>query len=313
MEEKIPWVAERKLGESPQRIDRVSEGLIHQTFLLVLEDRELVMQVSDADEERERSMRRKCQVMSRNTSLPIPDLVAGPDIFAKDGSKRMFFIMEKMPGKQLNEEYSEELGVETGRMLALFHDIRSFERAAWLSPGKNGFELYNFEEGSLKDWILSELEENLEILRENGFGEICGEIRAFYDDNGDNLPEDFSAVLCHGDFSPDNLLIEDGGISGILDFDYVYAGHRQRDLVKTANSFLVEGFDSREEIYQGYRKEKELDESFESNEPLYRMETLVAIVASLFKLGEDMDEEQKKHYREMLRENLEECRNNLGV
>lgn len=269
------------------------------------------MQVSDADEERERSMRRKCQVMSWETDLPIPDLVAGPDSFRADGSERKFFIMEKMAGEQLNRKFSEELAVETGRMLSHFHDLRSFERAAWLSPEENGFEFYDFEEGSLKDWILSELEENLEVLGENGFGDICDEIRSLYDNHGDDLPDEFPAVLCHGDFSPDNLLVQEDEISGILDFDYVYAGHRQRDLVKTANSFLVEGFDTREEIYRGYRKEGELGESFESNEPLYRMETLVAIVASLFTLGEDMVEEQKRHYRAMLRENLENCRDKL--
>lgn len=297
------------LGCDLQEIITISDGLIHQTYEIKTEKGEYIFQIADADEDREKALERKVSVFSKakESGLPVPELVTERvRAMEKNGERRKFYIVEKIPGKSLREKNSPELARKAGRKLADLHNIQEFEDAGWLMPEENGFSVQQFEEGTLKNRTLSKIKEDVLILKENGFEEEGNKIQEIFEKYGENLPEEFRPVLCHNDYSPDNILTQNGKITGIIDFDYAYSGHNQRDLVKAANSFWLEGLDVREEFYEGYRKSEKLEESFEENEPLYRLETLTRIIASIFELKDDINSREKEDYRRKLNETIQE-------
>jgi Ser/Thr protein kinase RdoA (MazF antagonist) len=106
---------------------------------------------------------------------------------------------------------------------------------------------------------------------------------------GDWVSGGFGPVVCHGDFSPDNLLFEGDALTGVLDFDRAYAGQAARDLAGAANAVWMHDpapdWDPRAECVEGYRAGRDPGASFERVEPLYRVETLAKAVAGMADLG----------------------------
>lgn len=302
-------IGRKELGPELVEIELIEDGLTHQTYLLEAEESEYVLQISDKKDYQEKALERKVQAfaLAEDTQLPVPHLVTRVETF----EDRKYYIAEKLPSESLRESFDSGLVSEIGRKLAEIHRMQNFEKTGYLMPTENSFKVSPFDEGSWKDWILNQVSEDTEQLEENGMGKIANQIGRFFDSYGEKLPRDFQPVLCHNDYSPDNILAENGEITGILDFDYVYSGHNQRDLVKSANSFWIEGYNIRKELYNAYQ-EKENLEKFEKNEPLYRLETLTQIIASLFELKAELSNEEKDRYTEMLEETLQYAEEILG-
>ncbi len=129
-----------------------------------------------------------------------------------------------------------------------------------------------------------------------------------FDQFVETLPEEFRPVFCHNDYSPDNVLFEGETVTGIVDFDRATANDGQRALVKAGNCFWMHDPDAdwnvRESFYDGYRELRELDGSFERNEPFYRVETLTNIVAGLLDMDE-LTEHEMEFYSEQISEAVE--------
>ncbi len=296
------------LGCDMKEIITISDGLIHQTYEIKTDKGEYIFQIADADKDKEKALERKVSVFSKaeESGLRVPELVTeNVRVTKKNGERRKFYIVEKIPGKSLREKNSPELAYNAGRKLADIHNIQKYEDTDWLMPEENGFRIQQFEEGNLKNRILSKTKEDVLILKKNGFEEAGNKIQEIFKKYGENLPEEFRPVLCHNDYSPDNIITQNGKITGIIDFDYAYSGHNQRDLVKAANSFWLEGLNVREEFYEGYSRSGKLEDSFEENEPLYRLETLTRIIASIFELKDEVDSREKEEYSRKLNETIQ--------
>lgn len=282
-----------------------SRGLTHQTFVFSSGGKDLVAQVCDYDRDKERALRRKAKVyeLAEEFDVKIPKLVKAPNSFSYCGEERTYFVVEEAEGKTLDKGFDESLISQIGQELAKIHEMDKFDRAGWLIPVEDGFEVLDFEEDSHREWILSEFQEDIEVLRENGFEEDADSLNSFLEEYRYQLGFEFEPVLCHNDYSPDNILSRDEEITGVIDFDYVFSSDPRRDLVKATNSFSVEGMDHREDIYESYMEAREL-ENFRKVEPFYRVETLTRIIASFFHLDVNLTEEERKVYSEMLKEAL---------
>ncbi|WP_132057718.1 phosphotransferase enzyme family protein [Halorussus amylolyticus] len=306
--DEIVSIAERELGESPTEVTRVDAGLLHETYELDCAGGEYVLQfASDADKDRRDSLRRglNCYAALQNSEIPVPNLVT-EKMTAFDGRK--YALVEKLPGKTAERDVSPEKVLNAGRYLAKIHNVRHFETAGWIRFDGGYPSVRRFREGSLKRRIQRTVEESSGVLREGGLETAGTEVERLFDRSGGDLPEEFRPVLCHDDYSPDNVLFRDGEVTGVLDFDRAYSGHNQRDLVKAANCFWMHdpcsNWDVRAKLYEGYREVNDLDSSFDRNEPLYRVETLVEIVAGLLEMGE-LSEYERSFYSERLSDTLE--------
>ena len=108
-------------------------------------------------------------------------------------------------------------------------------------------------------------------------------------------------VTCVVDI-PDNTIYLDGEVNGIIDMDYAFSGLDTRNIVKSANSFWMHDPTKdwpREKFYEGYSEERPLPENFEEIEELFRVETLVQLVASLIDM-EVLTEDQVEFYEEKI-------------
>ena len=308
MHGEIASITESELGEIPVSVARVDQGLLHETYEIRCDSGEYVLQFSsDADENQTDALRRglNCYVALQRSEIPVPGVVT-TDIAEFDG--RAYSLVEKLTGETGERDISPERARNAGRYLAAIHDAKRFDTAGWIRFEDQRPSVREFEEGGLQQWILRTVKEASRTLRDGGLGTAGNEVEHVFDQFGGNLPNAFQPVLCHNDYSPDNVLFRDGEVAGILDFDRAHASHSHRDLAKAANAFWMHDpcsdWDVRASLYEGYRSVTELDDTFERNEPLYRAETLAGTVAGLLAMDE-LSEYEREFYAERILEALE--------
>jgi Ser/Thr protein kinase RdoA (MazF antagonist) len=318
-EEQVRDIAEREFGEEPTSVEEIAEGLKQETFRINYPSESYILQLSNKlgrdDNGLERNI--KAYQLLKDTDILVPDLVTSElKHYDGNGEKWKYYLAECLPGKSLESQMSPELTVDSGKILAKLHNFQSYDKAGWLLPEEYSFSVVPFEEGSFKEYVLENWEKSIQTFEDEGWNELVEKSKKFYETYGEELPEDVDPVFCQDDFSTQNIMVNNGEIVGIIDFDYAHSGHNQRDLVKAANSFWMidPGPDTeiRENLYKGYRQEKELDESFQVNEPIYRVETLTGLVASLICMDHFNDFE-KNFYREQLTRIINEAEEELRV
>lgn len=308
MRDEIASIAERELGETPVRVTPIEEGLLHETYELECEGGEYVLQFSSGvDEDRVDSLRRGLNwyVTLQDSEIPVPGVVTEEP---REFDGREYVLVERLPGKTGERDVSPERVRNAGRYLARIHDARSFEKAGWIRFDGREPSVREFPEGGPGQRIRRTVEESASALQDGGLEAAGRAVGRLFGQSGGDLPEDFQPVLCHDDYSPDNVLFQDDEVTGILDFDRTCAGHAQRDLTKAANCFWMHDpcadWNVRATLYEGYQDVNALDRSFERNEPLYRVETLAGTVAGMLALDE-LSEYEKGFYAERIVEAVE--------
>lgn len=316
-ESDVKSIVEREFGEQPSGVEEIEEGLKQETYRLKIGDEKYILQLSDKLEEGDNGLERnvKAYQLLEDTEIPVPELVTEELHRYKDDSQEWkYYISECLPGKSLESQMTPELTKESGKILAKLHNFQSYDEAGWLLPEENEFSVVPFEEGSFKEYVLQNWRESIETFEDEGWNELTEKSRNFLETYGKQLPKDIEPVFCQDDFSTQNIMVEDGEITGIIDFDMAHAGHSHRDLVKAANGFWMidpgEDTEIREDLYEGYRREKGLEEDFNQNEPIYRVETLSGLVAGLMRMNHFNDFE-KNFYREHLARIIEEAEQEL--
>jgi len=307
MEGQITSTVERELGEAAIVVGPVEEGLMHETYEVRFEETDYILQLSEADEEQERALEQglSCYRLLRDTKIPVPSVVTDT---VREFDGRRYTIVEKLPGSTGKRDISPERVRNAGRCLAKIHEVRSFETAGWLLFGDQSLGIETFREGSLDQWRRRKVQDNAESLRAGGLETVGREVAQLFSREYLKSRDGFRAVLCHNDYSPDNILFRNGEVTGTIDFDHAYAGNRYRDLVKVANGFWIHDpcadWDVRATFYEGYQDVNELDYHFKENEPYCRVETLVISVGGMLRVDELSDYE-KNFYSERLLEAIE--------
>lgn len=303
MDEEIVSIFERELETVPSTFERVKEGLLHDTFAIAGADGDYILQfASDEDDDRVDSLRRGLGffILLQDSTIPVPGVVT-ETVGEYDGCR--YILVEKLPGETGYLAVSPDRARNAGRYLAKIHNFRRFGRSGWLRFDNHELSVHEFREGTLKRKILRDARDHASRLENGGLEAAAIEFKRVFDQVEKALPNSIEPGLCHDDYSPDNVLFVDGRVTGILDFDRAYSGHHQRDLVKAANNFWLHDpgsdWDVRGELYRGYRQVTELDSSFERREPLYRMETLLCIVADMLGLG-ILSNDEKEFYDERI-------------
>lgn len=310
-------IAEKEFGEEPSSVEEIEEGLKQETYRLTYGNKKYILQLSDQLKEGDNGLERnvKAYQLLKDTDIPVPELVTEElHIYKHDSQEWKYYISECLSGKSLQSQMTPELTQDSGKILAKLHNFQSYDEAGWLLPEENSFSVAPFEEGNFKEYVLNEWQDRIKTLEKEGWDEVVRKSQEFYENYGNKLPENIESVFCPNDFSTDNIMVEDGEITGIIDFDIAYAGHSQRDLVKSANGFWMidpgEDKGIRENFYDGYWQEKEFEEDFSRNEPIYRVETLTQLVASLIEMNH-FNEDEKSFYRENLKRIIEEAEEEL--
>ena len=251
------YLISRGAGESRvSDLVRLTGGASRETWMLTVHNgarasRELILRRDPARAEDPARMEREAVALTeaRIAKVPVPSLIGHSGDNPSDGIGRSFLLMDKLPGEALprkllrDEQYAAvraTLSYDLGRTLARIHAMRISE-------------VSSFPDGDQLDQLFSQYLETgspvpvLEItfawLRTN-------RVRA-----------DRRTVV-HGDFRNGNLLVDESGIRGVLDWELVHLGDPMEDLgwlcVKTwrfGGTEPVGGFGSREDLFRGYEDE----------------------------------------------------------
>ncbi len=299
----IKELAEKHLPNKVEEVKEISKGLMHETYSLETSEKDYILQFEGESENAEGNLENNLDAYKflQNSDVPVPGLITGK---INEFEGRPYMIVDKLPGKTIEKNITAERVRESGKMLAKLHKQAGFEHEGWVDLEEQ--KLYEFDQGSLKQRTFDELEDKLDVFRQEGWEDLVHRIENFFEANRDEFVEDFEPVLCHADFSPDNLLWQDGEVTGVIDFDYVHSSYALRDLTHSANCFWTydpgADWNIREKFYEGYREVREIEE-FEEKERLYRIETLVWLVASMIEL-EVLDEDEKEFYRKQIIEEI---------
>ena len=150
----------------------------------------------------------------------VRDIVPVPIEIARGESWSVFSFLEG----ELLEGVPEQSGA-AAEVLAKISSV-VFESRGWVSPngsvspfsfgGVRGFITHMFERADVRGWIGREaVHKILEIVKRESrrLDELDAERR-----------------LVHGDFNPTNILISEGVVSGILDWEYCHSGTPYMDI-----------------------------------------------------------------------------------
>jgi tRNA A-37 threonylcarbamoyl transferase component Bud32 len=141
-------------------------------------------------------------------------------------------ILEYIEGAMTLEEYvrenktfSEDVAFQIGAMLSLLHS-RSY-------PGRGRLDK-NLELSEPLPTLCGQILSYLDGTAGEWLGEACRErLRAFFNDHKDALDEEAgSPVFSHGDFIPNNVLVDDNKTVWFIDFERCTANPRYCDIGK---------------------------------------------------------------------------------
>jgi len=184
-----------------------------------------------------------------------------------------FQVIEKLQGMVVkkyleeNPEKEKEVLFEIGKTMARLHRIKvegfgpfSNEKA------KNGqlLGIHSNYELALK----AGLDFNCDVLVENNLLNLEQKISIKRLFKNNKLLEDVKPVLIHNDFADWNLLIEDGKITGVLDFDECVAGDPISDIACWSTFFAPERLEG---MLEGYWAENSKPNDFEEKFELFRL------------------------------------------
>lgn len=286
MDDRFEVIARRELGERPASVTRLDDGFRHDTFALACPSGEYVLQLSRDSDDSADALERGlgCYVALRESTVPVPPVVT-ETVQEYDG--RRYTLVERLPGESAELAVSPSKTRTAARCLAEIHDTWRFDAAGWLQFPDGSPSVSAFEAGSVRARVRRETEEHARVVRDAGLVSAADALGAFLDDGGADVPAATQPVLCHNDYSPDNVLFRDGDVTGVLDFDRAQAGDRHRDVASSATAFWLHDpgadWDPRDAFYDGYRDAAALGPDFDADEPQYRVESLAGAVAGLAK------------------------------
>jgi len=307
MRDAVVAVARRELGAAPDAVEGVAEGLQHESVRLTVDGRAYVLQFAGSDDGREAdSLARGLHWYGalRDSPVPVPRVVT-ESVAEHEG--RAYTLVEAIPGETGERAVSPARTRNAAGVLAEIHDHTTFENAGWLAVENDEVAVRRSgddDEASFRDWMRQKGGEAAEILEDAGMRSVADDLERVTDECGDLLPTAVDPVLCHGDYSPDNVMFDGDRVVGVLDFDRARAGRAEWDLAMAASAFWMHDptadWDVRAAFYDGYRATRPVANAFERREPLFRAVTLATLVAGMLEL-DALSEYEHDFYEARLR------------
>lgn len=220
---------------------------------------------------------------SKEGDVPVPEIIR----FGEKAGKN-FVLRRCVEGIDLDQHfdqygYDDELVYEAGRILALIHKTH-YDKKGVITPQFTVKEYPIFSNDELKGFIAV-----LKPLLPEGVVQRLNEIHA--DDYFD--VDHYS--LCHGDYAMKNMIVKDGEIKAILDFEWISSAPPMDDIASFEFFLELRGFeDGISSFRRGYRSVNPLPMKYEPNRDFYisykgltMLATHFSQVEGVFGVGEE--------------------------
>jgi thiamine kinase-like enzyme len=269
MEIRIPEGVIRGIEEKTnKRITKISDLSINpspseKSYLLTSdENEEMIFRRQLRRSKIDFETRLKITQLSEVLPIPLPRIIASGFFESKEESSFYWLVEEKLPG-----EWLELVNVDKEARKAVLKELGAILRRLQKIPvkGYGKFVETSFvgSFSSYSEWLQSKRNRYLTAMYSDAISEILMEkICVSYD----YLVNHFNCepVLCHGDLHPGNIIVYQGVIQGLIDWEQVMAGDPAYDFAYFLMGCLemFPKFDDEllSELLVGY--EEETDECF---------------------------------------------------
>lgn len=222
--------------------------------------------------------------------VPVPDV-----LYAEVSSDDPFIVLSELSGEPLvvarpkmsNDELSlfyRELGDELGRI----HSI-TFDKFGETNDGKTVIASHEIRAGPFRTWKEMHraiIKHRLSHLENTAFSEIITPVYEYFRQNESLIDYVVTPRLLHIDLNQENIFVENGHISGILDFDGSFIGHNEEELMRTASANFPDDNKMQKVFLREYEKHTPLDEGYESRRPYYFLSRLLVHADCLVLFGD---------------------------
>jgi aminoglycoside phosphotransferase (APT) family kinase protein len=260
---------ESQLGTRPDHVRQVDSGNNEDVYEAVLGERVVVFKADQEANYGRVVLEAWANQRARELGAPVPRVLATD--LARETYPRHYIILEKLPGVpladiRLPQQDRLRLVEEAGRAVRAIHEIGipgfgSLEESSYLRNAevRGEYDVWS-------DFVDHVLDVTLPVLRAAG---------AIDDADVDRLDQvvvdhvryqDLGPVghLLHGGFDAAHVLVDQGEIAGIVDFDDRCSGDPAWDL----GGFLIDHAADTRHLLTGYDADKDRAEAFEVTIPL---------------------------------------------
>ncbi|MGB0930604.1 MAG: phosphotransferase family protein [Chitinophagales bacterium] len=236
----------------------------------------------------------------KERKILVPEVVALDE--DRDVSPYDFLICKKVAGNELykvweaqGEAMQQQLCGEMGEILAQIHGV-TFPKFGEILPNGEGLQ---FEKWS--DCVRHKLEEAIEGTKLFGLFEEKNyqQVRQIFENQVSLLDTVQQAVLVHNDYHLGNMIVNQGHIASILDFEWCFAGDPEFDFREPVT---FEGVS--QNILPYYQQKHPLSAEFEQKNYLYRL--LLYLQLCDLSNRHDWGEKSKKSYKKQFLRLLEQ-------
>lgn len=288
-------------------------------------DDDLVLYVEtnldDSSENRFRKEKKLLGLVNKLTSIPTQEIIYSD--LTKDQIPYLFYIAKRIEGynpiskfKYLPTEQKIHLLESLGRYLAELHSKLVFNCAGEFVVDNEKLIL---DCQDWEDWLSDYAYKWIGKLKKSRFSDLRYKAEKFFKEYLHLVEEDHFCCL-HYDISPDNLLIKNGEIQGVIDWEKAISGPPEWDLGNTREAMIYRWFESDEistnlenKFFAAYRSSRRLKQGWKMKVLYYETLQRFRYMADFEKIAETENwsqneiENRETMYRDIFirRQNLE--------
>lgn len=215
--------------------------------------------------------------ISSQAGVPIPRILA-------QGTKedQHFLLREVIPGITLRQALSENanpkpLFLQAGETLAQFHSF-SFAAKGLFNPDLSIDENVDLFNQAEYEGFLTVLRAKKQLSAKEYYALRDIRVNDYYD-----ISEN---VLCHCDYSPDNILVQNCRLVGVIDFEFCCSAPFIDDLAAFDLFASLNGYGKYLDcFYEGYSKFRPISDFYFSGLNFYKFYRLISMLS--YQLGAD--------------------------
>jgi len=260
-------------ADIPGNMEEVKAGRVCSTYRIENEE-EYFLQFSEEHPEHLK-IGVKALDMLEETDIPVPE-----KIYSRIADP--FVITRSVSGEPLRETENESVYRKAGETLGKIHQ-QTFDHYG-------RFHVFGPELGlaGKKDW--SKAFSNIYSQAMHNASELISAPKAqsidqFYYENKENLPGSPEKSLLHFDYDTDNIMFQNGEITGVIDWDRIRVGDSAFELVKTSQ-LLKRQEKPVQPFVEGYNSVNEIEMSSEAEE-IYKLVSEVGRLSELHFMQEN--------------------------
>lgn len=277
----------------PKKVTRLEEGMINDVFSV---DEKYVIKINTGHPDIPKLKKEADIYKLLYEKVPVPE------VYGLDESKEIlsysYIIMQYIKGFSLGSKYDafsniekKEWLVKIGELLASIHSIK-FDQFGEI------FSLVEFQgESSYKDYLKGYVNSICQKIKESNEldkQEIDKIKNYFFKNNLFNL--NIKASLLHGNFIPDNIMVDNKVAKAVVDWEWCRSGHNEEEVA----TFLYRNLKLQKEdisnFRKGYEKVVKLSPEFEERLYAYNLLYYLRVLPEVSKWTHRPD--KQKEYRD---------------